>query len=402
MATAYREKSRNGWRAQVFVRGKLRKLWLGPISASGCKLICQHLDALKHAAEAAVPASANSLKWARSTDERIQKQLAKWGLIELGSTESLPKLVGAYAERYRDAVSGANSTKKRWKNTVSKLLQFFPPHVSLSAVSPGDAERVAKSIRSQFSSSHAGKLLSDFKQIFAAGGKDRLITENPFEHINTKGQHDKARETYVEAATINKLLEHCDTHFAAIITLARFAGLRVPSEPLALELSHLDLPAGKMSIWSPKTGFRVCPIFPECRPHLEKLWDQAAEGQKHLFTRARSSAATVWRDKLLSVCQAASVKPWPKLWQNLRASARTDLESRFPAFVCDSWLGHSSRIAAKHYSRVNDQHFAEACGVVPAECGVVGGVVQPTAGRKKPQKNKPKLQRPTAKTNKKP
>lgn len=375
MATAYREKT--GYRAQVFVRGVVRKLWLGPVTASGAKLICQHLDALKIAAETATPASADSVRWARSTSARIQNQLAKWGLIELGTSAALPRTVGAYADGYALQFT-ANSTKKRWKNTVNKLKLQIPEHSSLAAVTPGDADRISRAIREQFSPSHAGKLLGDFKQLFGAVVKDRLIAENPFEHVDTKGQHDKARETYVDVDTINKLLEHVDTHFAAIITLARYAGLRVPSEPLALEINHVDLPAGKMSIWSPKTGFRVCPIFPECRPYLEQLWNQAAQGQKHLFTRARSSAATVWRHKLLAICQAASVKPWPKLWQNLRASARTDLESRFPAFVCNSWLGHSSRTAAKHYSRVTDSHFDLACGVVKPDSGVVGGVVEPS------------------------
>lgn len=365
MATAYRDNSRNGFRAQVFVRGKLRKLWLGAITASGAKIVCNHLDALKVAAETATPCSVDSLRWARAAGPRIQNQLASWGLMELGSCTNLPRTLGDYADHYKLQVAGAASTQKRWANVVKKLKDQLAPQTSLSAVSRGDAERISKAIRAAHADSHAGKLLGDFKQLFQSAVNDRLIAENPFEMIDTSGKHDKSRECYVDKATIDALLEHSDSYFRCLIVLARYGGMRVPSEPLSLEWNHVDLPAGKMQIKSPKTGFRVCPIFPEVKSELEVMWELADEGAKNVFTRARSSAATVWRDKLLAICQAASIKPWPKLWQNLRASARTDLESRFPGFVCDAWLGHSSKIAAKHYSRVNEEHFKLATQTEP-------------------------------------
>ena len=369
MASIYRDKARNGWRAQVVVRGVLRKLWIGPATATGAKQIVAHLDALKAAAESATPAPADSIRWAKATAPRIQAQLSKWGLIELGCRGDLPRSVVDYARHYSAEVGIAPSTKKRWKNVVQKMETHFKS-ASLAGVSQGDCDRIARELRAVHKSSHAGKLLSDFKQVFESAKRSNLIASNPFDSIDTSAKHDKSREAYIDRETVIKIMGNADPYYAAIIALARFAGLRVPSEPLVLSWDHIDWDQGRITIDSPKTGHRIAPLFPEIRTQLEKLWDAAPKGSTLIFTRARQSAGTVWRAKLESILLASSIKPWPKLWQNLRASCRTDLESRVPGFVCNAWLGHSSNVAAKHYSRITDDHYRLA--VAPST-----GITQP-------------------------
>jgi hypothetical protein len=57
---------------------------------------------------------------------------------------------------------------------------------------------------------------------------------------------------------------------------------------------------------------------------------------------------------------SAGVKPWPKLFQNLRASRATELAAEFPAHVAADWLGHSTMVAQKHYWRTQDSDFEKA------------------------------------------
>jgi integrase len=377
MASVYRDSARNGWRAQVVIRGVTRKLWIGPITATGAKQIAGHLDNLKASAETATPPAADSLRWARAACPRIQSQLAKWGLIEISNRHDLPRSVVEYARKYSLEIGEAASTRKRWANVVKKLEIFGS--ATLAGVTPGDCDRIARDLRKAYKSSHAGKILSDFKQIFTAAIKDRLITDNPFDAIDCRSQHDKSREAFIDRETVEKLLGNADPQFRALISLARYAGLRVPSEPLALKWEHIDWAESKITILAPKTGHRICPLFAEIREPLQTLWELAPTGATHVFHRGRASAATVWRAKLESIILASSVKPWPKLWQNMRASCRTDLEARFPAFVCNAWLGHSSKVAEKHYSRVTADHFNLAVGQSNLACGVAGGVAKPSA-----------------------
>lgn len=58
----------------------------------------------------------------------------------------------------------------------------------------------------------------------------------------------------------------------------------------------------------------------------------------------------------------AQLKPWPKLFQNLRSSRETELTQKFPLHVVCAWMGNSQAVAAKHYLQVTDDHFKAAAG----------------------------------------
>jgi hypothetical protein len=62
------------------------------------------------------------------------------------------------------------------------------------------------------------------------------------------------------------------------------------------------------------------------------------------------------------------VKPWPKLFHNLRASRETELASEYPIHVVCNWIGNTAAIAAKHYWTVRDQDFERA-----SQCGAKSG-----------------------------
>ena len=397
MASFYRDNAREGYRVQVFIRGVRRKLWLGNVPAPAAKLIAEHLERLKVAVETATPAPAETTRWARACSQRIRKQLANWGLIELGtSSESIPRTVGGFSQHYIDSRTDLKPRSlSRFRNVRRHLLAQWPAHTTLSAITPGDCDQFARLTRAQHKPSHAGKLLSDCRQLFKSAQRYHLIDSNPFADVSCSAPHDTTRESYIPAADAQRLIALANPQLAALIAAARFAGLRVPSEPLALQHSHINWEENRFTVTDIKRAtVRSVPIFTEFRPHLLHLLEFIPDGSTFIFVRARSSAATQWRDQLEKLIVLAGLKQWPKLWQNLRASCRTDLESRFPGFVVDQWLGHSSKIGKKHYTRVHAEHYALACGAPATNCGAPGGAHPPTApdntrqsARKKPTKS---------------
>ena len=54
------------------------------------------------------------------------------------------------------------------------------------------------------------------------------------------------------------------------------------------------------------------------------------------------------------------MKPWPKLFHNLRASRQTELTGSFPLHVVCEWIGNTALIADKHYLQVTDDHYQQA------------------------------------------
>ena len=67
------------------------------------------------------------------------------------------------------------------------------------------------------------------------------------------------------------------------------------------------------------------------------------------------------RTVFMKILKRAGIKPWPKLFQNLRSSRSTELITQgFPAYVVAAWLGHSVKVANTHYNQVTDDHFRQA------------------------------------------
>ena len=62
------------------------------------------------------------------------------------------------------------------------------------------------------------------------------------------------------------------------------------------------------------------------------------------------------------------MKPWPRLWHNMRVTRQTELEDRFPSHVVCAWLGNSKPVASKHYLKVTAEHFKKADAESDAAC----------------------------------
>ena len=81
----------------------------------------------------------------------------------------------------------------------------------------------------------------------------------------------------------------------------------------------------KMIIHSPKTeGYdgrdtRVVPLFQELRQYLNQAWETEADQAEFVITRYRDDSQNL-RTTFLKIIQRAGLQPWPKLFQNMRAS----------------------------------------------------------------------------------
>ena len=175
-----------------------------------------------------------------------------------------------------------------------------------------------------------------------------------------------------------------DAQWRLIVALSRYGGLRCPSEHLSLTWGDVDWEQNRITIRSPKTEHhaggetRVIPLFPELRPYLEAVFDEAEPGTEHIITRYRNENANL-RTQLLRIIKRAGVKAWPKLFHNLRASRQTELAGRFPLHVVCEWIGNSAAIAEKHYLQVTDDHYNDA--VRGTESGTVNAESGPTAAQ---------------------
>ncbi len=122
---------------------------------------------------------------------------------------------------------------------------------------------------------------------------------------------------------------------------------------------------GWLFVRSPKTEHhpggksRLVSLFPELRPHLLEAFTTAEPGAEFVIAKHRRRGMNL-RTYLLKMLAKAGVKPWPKLFRNMRSSRRTELCERWPEHVVCAWIGNSRRIAREHYLQVRDEDFLRA------------------------------------------
>ena len=172
----------------------------------------------------------------------------------------------------------------------------------------------------------------------------------------------RERDFFVTQDMAYKVLDACpNREWRLVFALARFGGLRCPSEHCLLKLADVDWSRERFKVTSPKTehhdgkAYRWVPLFPELRPFLEECWEAAEPGQEYFVTRLKDSTQNL-RTQLIKIIQRAGLEPWPKLFQNLRSTRQTELEEVFPSHVVCAWIGNSQKVAAKHYLQVTGDH----------------------------------------------
>ncbi len=89
------------------------------------------------------------------------------------------------------------------------------------------------------------------------------------------------------------------------------------------------------------------------------MFDAAPEGSTYVINRYRNAKQNL-RTQLERTIRKAGLTPWPRLWQNWRASCATELAAEHPAYVAAAWLGHSVIVANRHYWQVTDADFEKA------------------------------------------
>jgi integrase len=152
-----------------------------------------------------------------------------------------------------------------------------------------------------------------------------------------------------------------DAQWRLLIALWRFAGVR-KMEVMGITWDDVLWDQNKVRIHATKTAryegkeiryVRLGPI----RKYLDEVYAMAAPGETSVITRFMSSNSNL--DKpLKTILHQAGLVPWPKLFQNMRASCETDwLNSGMKAHVVAHMMGHSVKVQLDHYAQVTGSDF---------------------------------------------
>ncbi|MBL9000238.1 MAG: site-specific integrase [Phycisphaerae bacterium] len=393
-----------GWegkRARILFRdsaGKQQTLRLGecPKSvAESARVAVGHLVIAKRHGSVPHPDAA---RWLGGIDDALYSRVAALGLCQPREGASVVTLANLL-DRFDAAASVKAGTRTTYLQALGMLRKHFGESTPIDSITPAHADEWRKAIAdSGLAPATMAKRVKVAKAVFRKAVKWGLIPSSPFADLRAGSQSNPDRAFYVPVESIRAILEACpDDQWRAVVALSRFAGLRCPSEVAALRWGDVNWERGRLMVRSPKTAgheghaVRVVPIAPELRPILQDLFDRAEVGVEAVVPRLRDPSMNL-RTQFERIIARAGVKPWPRLFHNMRASCATDWVERFPAHVVAGWLGHSPMIAAQHYLQTRDAHFDLAAGV-----GGIGEAAANPATHTRPRgptASKPKTQNP--------
>ncbi len=358
----------NGNRRILFTAdGQRRTIRLGTMSMRQAEAVRLRIEQLLAGRESSAPDPA-AVQWAASLTDKAHARLVRAGVVE--PRDLTKHTLGGLLDAWFGTKTVKPATVLGYRQTRGALEAFFGADRPLATITPLEAEQWRKGMGDAgLAAATIAKRAKTARQVFERGVRWKMLATNPFAGLKGGSQANAARAFYITPEATAKVIDAApDREWRLIIALCRYAGLRCPSELLGLTWGDVVWDKARLIVRSPKTegheggADRVLPLFPEIREPLLEAFHAAEPGERHVITRYREANANL-RTTFTKIIRRAGLKPWPRLFHNLRASCATDLVQRFPAHVVGAWLGHSVSIAERHYLQVRDAHFDLAAGL---------------------------------------
>jgi len=394
--------------------GKRQTIRLGKLPKKVAESVKLKVESILAAKIAGHPLDAQTAGWLGEIGDAIHEKLAKAGLVEPRvAANAVEWTVGSFLEHYFGTLGDQKPMTKLNYGRARRLLEeFFGKERRIETIHEGDADDYKAWLlaptkdRKAFAPASASVDLRRARQFFKAAVRRRVIDRNPFEEVRCGSQANPSRKYFVDRPTIEAVLAACPSaDWRLIFALARYAGLRIPSEIEELKWSDVNWERHRITVRVPKLAYRagheerIVPIFAELRPYLEAAFDAAEPGAVYVVPRARGGRNL--RRYAEQVLERASVPKWPKLFVNLRASCEIELLETYPAHVVFAWLGHTAAVARSHYLKTTDADYerAAAGGATPstpvsnpahypAHSGAVSGYPTPSGLHERAEKTR--------------
>jgi integrase len=360
---------------------------LGRMPKKTAERVLTRIEDLIFAKQSQTSPSAETAEWVAGLTGKLRKRLEELGLIHApadsaqenqpGAGLSLGVFLDDLIERRRGTAKPASLIV--YGHTRRCLVEFFGEDKPLAEITAGDAQNWRLWLKSheKLGDNTIRRRCGFAKQFFKAAVDHEYLARNPFgilKGVTVRGV--KERFHFVADADARKVLDACpNAEWRVLFALSRWGGLRCPSEHLALRWGEVNWSENKIIVRSPKTehlpgkAYRVVPLFNELREPLEELWEQTPKGTTFVINRYRDPKQNL-RTQLTKIILRAGLKPWAKLWHNLRATRQTELAQQgFPMHVICDWIGNSPEIAAEHYLRTTEADFQRALSMTEKNPG---------------------------------
>jgi integrase len=366
---------RKGWRVQFYDENrKKRSIWLGDIPKHDAESWRVHVSHLAASKTSGAVIQLHTGRWIAELTIPMRAKLDTAGLIVVPKADDSPWTVEKLCDTYIDSrKSIADRTRTKLEQVKNGLIEHFGANREILSITQADAEAWREWLASSSNRRNKNtKKLAEAtvrrrtgiaKEFARFAVKAKKMIDNPFAHLSSGNKGNEERQFFIDRASIDKLIDKAPcAEWRAILALSRFGGIRCPSETMALLWADVDFVNSRIVIRENKTKSRVLPMFPELRPALEDLLnslDKKPSPIDYVIATKRGSESYM-RTMLSKIMRRAGVTPWPRLFQNMRATRETELLAIFPCKDVYDWIGNSHAVAMKHYAMATTTSFEAA------------------------------------------
>ncbi len=357
----------NGYgRVQYFVGGKRHAIRLGHLGdgRAGAERL-ERFRAKVHDLERSLalgqPPSDETVLWLNKLDDDVHAKLSKYGLVQprVQTSMTLEKLAGEFMA----AAGVIDSTRTTMEQTVACLFEFFDKTTPIRAIGPLQCEKWRQWMKDAkgYAQATISKRVKTARQMFRKAIAWKCLADNPLASVIAGKQSNKARQHFISREDAARVLAACpDAEWRLIFALCRYGGLRCTSEVHALRWCDVDERAGNLTVRSPKTEHqgkpqRVVPLFGELAPFLLEVKESRRPQPGDPVISQHAAANANLRTSLCRFIRRAGLVPWPRVFNNLRSTRQTEIESTYGIQAACAWIGNTQGVATEHYLQVTPE-----------------------------------------------
>ena len=145
----------------------------------------------------------------------------------------LQKFLDSYLDRRTDVKDG---TRTFYGHTKRNLINFFGADKLITDITEGDADDFRRYLLAiPLAAATVNRRCGLAKTFFRAAVRYRHIAVNPFQDLEASTKSNAKRQRFIERDTVQRIIDAApDAEWRLLIALARYGGLRIPSEALSL------------------------------------------------------------------------------------------------------------------------------------------------------------------------
>lgn len=312
------------------------------------------------------------LEWLEGLSDEVHSKLAADGFcVPRAPSGTLNDLIENFLNG-DEARENKESTIRSRRTMSRRWLAFWPENKRVSSFTFQDAKDYQKYHSEHYAVDTWGREIKSLKQIFNYAVEElHWIKENPFRKLKGGSKGGTTTKHFVTVEETRLILGECPTaEMRLIFSLARFGGLRIPSELKAMEWNDVHYDRNTLTVKIPKKTdkkneaagkyeTREIPLFPELRQAFTEYWEILPEGSSNfVFPNCPSNQAL--KGRFADILRRAGVTMWKKFFNSMRSTRDTELRTHYPAHSVNAWIGHGQDVAEKHYIQITAKDLETA------------------------------------------